>query len=70
MRIRVITRADLYEKCKQAHIGRGYQIEDERPIAVNGFSAFTAVRELPVSDNLAGLVAKALNGNSSVRKGR
>jgi len=36
MRIRVTTRADLYEKRKQEHIERGYQIEDERPIPVNG----------------------------------
>jgi hypothetical protein len=32
MRIRVTTRADLFEKRKQQHIERGYQIEDERPI--------------------------------------
>jgi len=28
MRIRVTTRADLYEKRKQEHIERGYRIED------------------------------------------
>jgi hypothetical protein len=32
MRIRVTTRADLFEKRKQQHIERGYRIEDERPI--------------------------------------
>jgi hypothetical protein len=63
MRIRVTTRANLYEKRKQEHIERGYRIEDERPIAVNGFCSFVAVRELPVSDKLADLVAEALNGN-------
>jgi hypothetical protein len=63
MRIRVTTRADLYEKRKQEHIERGYGIEDERPIPVNGFCSFIAVRELPVSDTLADLVAQAVNGN-------
>jgi hypothetical protein len=63
MRIRVTTRADLYEKRKQEHIDRGYQIENERPTPVNGFCSFVAVRELPVSDKLADLVAQALNRN-------
>ena len=63
MRIRVTTRADLFEKRKQEHIERGYQVEDERPIPVNGFCSFVAMRELPVSDRLADLVAEALNGN-------
>jgi len=63
MRIRVTTRADLFEKRKQEHIERGYRIEDERPIPVNGFCSFVAVQELPVSDRLADLVAEALNGN-------
>jgi hypothetical protein len=63
MRIRVTTRADLYEKRKQQHIERGYRIEDERPIPVNGFCSFVAVRELPVSDGLTELAAQALNGS-------
>jgi hypothetical protein len=67
MRIRVTTRANLYEKRKQEHIERGYRIEDERPIPVNGFCSFVAMRELSVSDRLADLVAEALNGNQSVR---
>jgi hypothetical protein len=62
MRIRVITRADLFEERKQQHIGRGYRIEDERSIPVNGFCSFIAVRELPDSDGLGDLVAQALNG--------
>jgi len=66
MRIRVTTRADLYEKRKQEHIDRGYRIEEERPIPVNGFCSFIAVRDLPVSDRLTDLVAEALNGNHSV----
>jgi hypothetical protein len=63
MRIRVTTRATLFEKRKQEHIERGYRIEDERPTPVNGYCSFTAVRELPVSDRLDDLVAEALNGN-------
>jgi hypothetical protein len=63
MRIRVTTRANLYEKRKQEHIERGYRIEEERPIPVNGFCSFIAVRELSVSDRLGDLVAEALNGN-------
>lgn len=67
MRIRVTTRANLYEKRKQEHIERGYEIEDERPIPVNGFCSFVAVRELPVSDKLAELVAAAVNSNHTPR---
>jgi hypothetical protein len=65
MRIRVTTRADLYEKRKQEHIERGYRIEHERPVPVNGFCSFIAVREIPASGGLADLVAEALNGNYS-----
>jgi hypothetical protein len=67
MRIRVTTRADLFEKRKQEHIERGYRVEDERPIPVNGFCSFIAVRELSVSETLAELVAEALNGNHRAR---
>ena len=69
MRILVTTRAELFEKRKQEHIERGYQIEDERPIPVNGFCSFVAVRQLPVSDTLSDLVAEALNGNYRSRGG-
>jgi hypothetical protein len=62
MRIRVTTRADLFEKRKQQHIEHGYRIEDERPIPVNGFCSFIAVSEIPESDGVGGLVAQALNG--------
>ena len=68
MRIRVTTRADLFEKRKQEHTERGYRIEDERPIPVNGFCSFIAVRDLPVSDKLADLVAAAVNRNHSPRE--
>jgi hypothetical protein len=62
MRIRVTTRADLFETRKQQHIERGYQIEDERPMPVNGFCSFIAVTEIPDSDPVGELVAQALNG--------
>ena len=61
MRIRVTTRADLYEKRKQQHIERGYRIEDERPIPVNGLCSFIAVREIAASDPVDELAARALN---------
>jgi len=54
----------LFEKRKQQHIERGYRIEDERPIPVNGLCSFIAVRELPDSDGLGDLVAQALNGHN------
>ena len=63
MRIRVTTRANLFEERKRQHIERGYQIEDERPIPVNGLCSFIAVRELPVSEALSEFIAQALNGN-------
>ena len=47
MRIRVTTRAELYEKRKQEHIERGYRIEEERAIPVNGF--FVAIGHEPNS---------------------
>jgi len=53
MRIHVTTRAELFEKRKQQHIERGYQIEDERPVPVNGFCSFMAVCEIPDSGGLA-----------------
>jgi len=65
MRIRVTTRAELYEKRKQEHIERGYRIEEERAIPVNGFCSFTVVREPSASTELSDLVAQALNGHDS-----
>ena len=62
MRIRVTTRADLFDKRKEQHIERGYRIEDERPIPVNGFCSFIAVSEITDSDGISELVARALNG--------
>jgi len=62
MRIRVTTKADLFEKRKQQHIERGYRIEDERPIPVNGFCSFIAVSEITDSDEIGELVTQVLNG--------
>ena len=56
------TTVDLFEKRKQQHIARGYRIEDERPIPVNGFCSFVAVSEIP-SDGVGDVVAQALTGN-------
>ena len=56
------TRADLFDKRKQQHIERGYRIEDERPIPVNGFCSFIAVSEITDSDEIGELVTQALNG--------
>lgn len=67
MRIRVTTRANLFEERKQQHVERGYRIEDERPIPVNGFCSFVAVCEQAVSDTLGNLVAEALHGNHAAR---
>ena len=62
MRIRVTTRADLFERRKQQHIERGYRIEDERPIPVNGFCSFIAVREFADLYPGGELLAKVLKG--------
>jgi hypothetical protein len=64
MRIRVTTRADLFETRKQQNIERGYRIADERPIPVNGLCSFVAVTEIPDSDPVGELVAQALNGQN------
>jgi hypothetical protein len=70
MRIRVTTRADLYEKRKQEHLERGYRIEEERPVPVNGFCTFVAVRELPASNAFDEEIAHALNGSYGSGGGR
>jgi hypothetical protein len=62
VRIRVTTKADLFEERKQQHIERGYRIEDERPIPVNGFCSFVVVSEMGDSDGIGELVTQALNG--------
>jgi hypothetical protein len=64
MRIRVSTRANLYDQRKQEHVERGYRIKDERPVPVNGFCSFVAVREESRSDAVDELVARALGGKT------
>lgn len=68
MRIRVTTRAALFEERKRQHIERGYQIEDEQPIPVNGLCSFIAVREIPPSDAFNELVAQAINREYGSRR--
>ncbi len=51
LRIRVSTRARCFEERKQQHIERGYRIEDERPMPVNGLCSFVAVKDDPPSDD-------------------
>lgn len=68
MRIRVTTRADLFEERKRQHIERGYRIEDERPVPVNPMCSFVAVRDLPVEGALSDLVAQALHGDHGSRR--
>ena len=43
-------------------VERGYRIEDERPIPVNGLCSFIAVRELATEDPITELVGQALKG--------
>jgi len=67
MRIRVTTRAELYEKRKQEHIERGYRIEEERPVPVNGLCSFVALQESTEQDRLAESVAAALSESRGFR---
>jgi len=67
MRIRVTTRADLFEERKRQHIERGYRIEDEQPIAVNGLCSFVAVEESGDRDTLADCVEQALKESYGFR---
>jgi hypothetical protein len=70
MRIRVTTRADLFEERKRQHIERGYRVEDEQPIAINGLCSFVAVEESGNQDTLAECVAQALKGSNGFREER
>jgi hypothetical protein len=45
-------------------IKRGYRIEHEPPIIVNGLCSFIAVNEILDSDPVGELVAQALNGHN------
>lgn len=64
MRILVTTRADLFEERKRQHLERGWRIEDERPIPINGLCSFVAVRDMPASDALGELVEQASTENA------
>jgi hypothetical protein len=68
MRIRVTTRADLFEERKRQHVERGYRIEDEQPIPVNGLCSFVAIEESGDQDTLAEGVAEALKGSCGFRE--
>ena len=65
MRIRVTTRAALFEERKRQHIERGYRIEDERPMPVNGLCSFIDVRETPGSDKQPALLLRPGAGNNT-----
>jgi hypothetical protein len=60
MRIRVTTGADLFEERQRQHIERGYRIEEERPIPVDGLCSFIAVSDIPALEELGNFVAKVL----------
>lgn len=47
LRIRVCTKAATFQERKQQHVRLGYRIEDERPIPVNGWCSFLAVKDDP-----------------------
>ena len=51
LRIRVSTRAATFQERKEQHIERGYRIEDERHIPVNGLCSFVAVKDDPPPDS-------------------
>lgn len=63
MRIRVTTRAALFAERKRQHIERGYRIEDERPVPVNGLCSFVAVEESAERNTLEASVVRALEGS-------
>ena len=67
MRIRVTTRADLFEERKRQHIERGYRIEDEQPIAVNGLCSFVVVEPSGERDKFVDSVVQALEQNHGFR---
>ena len=68
MRIHVTTRADLFEERKRQHVERGYLIEGEQPIPVNGLCSCVAVEESGNQGTLAECVAEALKGSGGFRE--
>jgi hypothetical protein len=61
MRIRVTTKAGLFEERKRQHVERGYRIEEEQPMPVNGLCSFVAVKEMASEDPIGELVGQALS---------
>jgi hypothetical protein len=59
-RIRVLTRPETFEQRKQQCIERGYRIEAEQTVAVNGFRSFVAVRHVPAAETADELLTQAL----------
>jgi hypothetical protein len=58
LRIRVSTKASLFQERKQQHIQRGYRIEDEQPTPLNGLCSFTAVKDDPPAETYEHQVSK------------
>lgn len=63
MKIRVTTKAHFFEERKRQHLERGYRIEDEQRVPVNGLCSFIAVKATGDSDALDEMVSQALNGH-------
>ena len=60
MRIRVFTKAAIFQERKVEHIHRGFRIEDERPTPVNGLCSFVAVKDDPIPESFDWLVPRRL----------
>lgn len=54
LKIRVTTRAGLYEQRKRQMIEAGYRVEQEQPVPINGLCSFLAVRETLASGEFDG----------------
>jgi hypothetical protein len=63
MRIRVTTEANLFDERKRQHLERGFRIEDEQPIPVNGLCSFVAVKTNGDSDSMDEMVSQALKAS-------
>jgi hypothetical protein len=46
-KIRVTTKAPLFEKRKQQYLEAGYEIENEQSLPLNGMCSFTVVWVIP-----------------------
>ena len=61
LRIRVSTKAATFQERKEQHIRRGFRIEDERPVPVNGLCFFVAVKDDAVPDSFEWLTSSSLD---------